>query len=625
MARKSKNTITPTATFEEQKKTLRDAKRLLKKYHKCLIVRPTGFGKTWMLTELIRSYKKVLYLYPSAVVANTVVDRYYDMDLEQNNEEDAAVDPETIKTVEDLKASNEIENCDLMTYAMLIRKSNNQLTRIAHKYDLIICDEAHRLGGPKTKIAMEHLFAKAAPETDFIGATATPTRMDNFDVASHFYGDRLTYIYTLFDAIEAGIIKKPNYCYATYDARKDLEDGFRAKGQDISDKDVKTVIDAKLIEIAKLYNMPNIIREVCGKYAKGTSYMKFIVFFASKKHMTDKLGEVVGWFHEAYPDHEIETLKISSRNKTEQHNTDRLNMLPKKRKLIHLIACIDMLNLGYHVSNQTGIMMYRGTKSNTIFTQQLGRALSAGADNSAIVFDIVDNLHNKAVYELYVRDPKTRKKGESHAPRVAALDNYILDPKSNRILMETADGQTVETQYSLDKKSGKIVDRNGNESTFEYDPDTGTIRNTADIDSPSRDINRITPACLHATGHEAKYKEIIAKAMAEPLVQRCKYALQIHFRSWCLVHNVPYPISDEKLTDMYGLEMRDFYEEFKKVVKANKIAYPLSDAKKLLAIGQGVNNTDVPLSICCEARGVSIDQLTDMIFKAKKGETDARA
>ena len=43
--------------FAEQAKTLDNAKELLKKYRKAVIIRPTGFGKTWMLTELIKDYK----------------------------------------------------------------------------------------------------------------------------------------------------------------------------------------------------------------------------------------------------------------------------------------------------------------------------------------------------------------------------------------------------------------------------------------------------------------------------------------------------------------------------------------------------------------------------------------
>lgn len=42
--------------------TYHEAKRLLKKYKRCVIIRPTGFGKTGILTRFIKKYKRVIYL-----------------------------------------------------------------------------------------------------------------------------------------------------------------------------------------------------------------------------------------------------------------------------------------------------------------------------------------------------------------------------------------------------------------------------------------------------------------------------------------------------------------------------------------------------------------------------------
>ncbi len=590
----------PETKFEEQAKTLAEARRLLKTYHKCMVIRPTGFGKTWLLTELIKDYKKVLYLYPSAVVRDTVVDRYYDL---PDPNEDEPLDPETVDTYRQISF---IPNCTLMTYAKLVRLSKSDFE--AMDFDLVICDEAHRLGGARTKAAMEFLFATLPSTCDFIGATATPTRMDNFDPCSHFYADHMCYAYTLHDAIGAGMIAKPHYCYATYDFRRDLENAAKESGQDLKDPSVSDVINAKVIELAKIYAMPKVIREVCDKYAKDTDYMKFIVFFANKLHMKQKITEVEAWFQEAYPDHAIKTLRISSSTDGESRNTDKLPLLTRRPKTIDLIACIDMLNLGYHVADQTGIMMYRGTQSNTIFTQQLGRALSAGADGSAIVFDIVDNLHRKAAYELYVKTPATRQH-RVHAKN----DDYVFDKTTGRILYNDPAGDQVPTQYHVDPDTGKIVDKNGNPSTFGLNDD-GQVVNHSNAASPEKDINRVTADCLEATGHEATYREILAKAMAEPMSHRCKYALQLHFRSWCLNHNIPYPISDKELSEIYGLDIADFYDEFRRIIAEKKIDYPLQDAESLMRVGND-GSTDAPLAICCEATGVSVQTVLDMLFQ----------
>lgn len=59
-----------------------------------------------------------------------------------------------------------------------------------------------------------------------------------------------------------------------------------------------------------------------------------------------------------------------------------------------------MMNMGYHVDDLTGIIMYRGTKSGTVYIQQLGRILSSGASNAGIVIDVVDNIHQHSVYRV---------------------------------------------------------------------------------------------------------------------------------------------------------------------------------------------------------------------------------
>lgn len=614
--------------FLEQEKTLKDAEDKLKEFSKCVIIRPTGFGKTFILTELIHKYNNVLYLYPSAVIKNTVVNRYCDLITDNETEDDSVVDPETIETYRELK---EIPNCDLMTYQKLIRLSNKELQDM--KYDLILFDEVHRVGGTRTKVAVEKLFAYHGDHSKFIGATATPTRMDNFDVVSHFFNDIMCYTYTLFDAIQDGLIQKPNYCYLTHDYAEDLKTEAINAGENIDDEDVKKVIDAKIIELANLFGVPKIIKSVCKTYAKDTDYMKFIAFFASSQHMDDTINQVVDWFKEAYPKYNINVLKISSRNSEESKNVDALESLNARKKTIDIIACIDMLNVGYHVDNLTGIIMYRGTKSNTIFVQQLGRALSVGTNNSAIVFDIVDNLHKKAIYELRsslsnkilrnrkgVQPENMRSYIEemSKTELKQRISKELKLDKDNKSIVIVDKGEIIKTQYHLDDHLN-IVDKNNNPSSYIYDAKNNRIINIGiSTDDPCKNINTITKECLNSTGHEASYREIIAKSMVEPLTQRCKYALELHFRSWCNSKGVPYPISNDKLKTLYGLSKEDFYKEFCNIVSKNKIAYPLQDAEAILKIGANANSNEIPLKICAKARNVSVEQILDLLFNAQK-------
>lgn len=104
----------------------------LNQHHRCIIIRPTGYGKTYLLTDLISRYKRILYLYPAEIIAETVKHRYYAL-------YDSDVDEETVESVE---AFEQMSNVTLMTYAKLIRITDDEFK--AMDYDCIICDEAHR-------------------------------------------------------------------------------------------------------------------------------------------------------------------------------------------------------------------------------------------------------------------------------------------------------------------------------------------------------------------------------------------------------------------------------------------------------------------------------------------------
>ena len=48
---------------------------MLDEYGKCAVIRPTGFGKTGILTRLLKSgkFKNIIFLYPSEVVKDAVL------------------------------------------------------------------------------------------------------------------------------------------------------------------------------------------------------------------------------------------------------------------------------------------------------------------------------------------------------------------------------------------------------------------------------------------------------------------------------------------------------------------------------------------------------------------------
>lgn len=373
------------ATFDE----LQDK---LLTYGRCMVIRPTGFGKTYMMTRLMTVYNKVLFLYPTNIIADVVRDKY----------------------------DNELNNVDYMSYLAFCCADVHQLTG----YDLVVCDECHRLGAEKTNKALERMMLLYRDTCHFVGLTATPQRTDDCNVLTEVYGGIKTFDYTLHDAIMDGFVRKPYYCYMSYGYIKDaiecIENGCK-KLQVAVDDELKQDLVKRSTEILyNIYNRDKCIRETCDKYLDSTDYMKFICFFSTKAKLKEQSETVLKDFQNAYPDHEIRTLIITSDAKYAK-NISKLDKLEQKKNTIDLIFSIDMLNMGYHVDNISGVIMYRTTDSSIIFLQQLGRCISTVDvdDTPKIVFDFVDNINRPAVYEV---GKKVKRSNKSEKPDVTEKD-----------------------------------------------------------------------------------------------------------------------------------------------------------------------------------------------------------
>lgn len=348
-----------------RKETYDNLVDVLKTWHKCMVVRPMSFGKTFMLVKLMSNYKKVLYLYPTNIIKDVVITRY----AEQTN------------------------NVEFMSYYALATTDVADMKQ----YDLIIADECHRLGAENTKVKLKQLLAIQDCVFDFVGATGTPDRMDSFNVAFEFFDNHTVYEYTLHDAFSDGVMEKPLYCYMSYDYTLDIERSMQ--GCD------RKEIDAKIIEAARLYRADRVIHNELTKAYPDRNYFKFICFYSTIDILLKKHKEMLAYFKSAFPNMKVKELIIVSRGEY-RNNLKELDSLVKTPGEIHLIMCVDMLNMGYHVDDITGVCLYRGTSSSIIFLQQLGRCLSSDSSEQKIIFDFVDAINRPAIFQLL--DKKVR-------------------------------------------------------------------------------------------------------------------------------------------------------------------------------------------------------------------------
>lgn len=468
--------------------TYKEAIKLLDKYGQCAIIRPTGFGKTGILTRFIKSgkYKKILYLYPADVIKNTVLEFYYG----------------------DNKKKNTIDNVIFMTYMKLTNLSEDDL-KMLKGVDLIICDECHRLGATETMEGMKDLLA-LDPKPHILGATATPERMDMIDEISLFFDDHCVSRYTLHDAFKDNILIKPFYIFCAFgesdpkrlakikkDAMLQVEDM-----NEIDRKYATELINAKMIEISRLAKMEYVIEETLKETNTNTSYQKYIVFCNGFSHLKKAKRNVKNWFKNVFPNHKINELTITSEKDEYKKNVDKLPNLHYKENTIDLIYTCEMLNLGYHVFDITGIIMYRGTYSNTIYAQQLGRVLSSGDTTQKLVFDVVDNIHRKALYNML-------SENIYGSCNLTDEENKEYKELVNRTRDRDTNGNTVPLtaeEYNRFLELSKKI-------KYKNDIKLGKINN-----------NSLYPEDLIATKYYVTYKELIAKTVAEPISMRCRQA-----------------------------------------------------------------------------------------------------
>lgn len=472
--------------YDVRRRTLEDVKLKLKKYGKVCCVRPTGFGKTVMASVLIADYKRVLFVYPLEVIHDVVVTRYADS----------------------------VEHVEFMTYMKLARMTDDEIKKLP-QYDLIIFDECHRMGGDETAISVRVLLKYQ--KSHLLGLTATPERMDLFDVVCTFFDDVTVFRYTLHDAFQDEVLMRPYYCYCSYDIASDFKKARGSvKGDKVEIEEQLTALKQSYIQACRLFKMDKIIGRVCREHTN-TNYMRFIVFFSNVEHLESKCDDVKDWFQKAFKKHNIQELRVTSDDDYGK-NIAELSKLDKRDKGIDLVYSIDMINMGYHVEDLTGIVMYRGTQSGTVFYQQLGRVLSSAIDPNTgkpvrgIVFDVVDNVHVHAMYDILGKKSKKTKEWRLTLIKAAV---------EAKLLPDSVLSSNVEVERLI---NGAIFQIDGIEEIIRKYKGEGYTLGVSD----PWGYNELEPQDLIATGHEAEYRDIIRKADAESEVIRARRA----YKDW---------------------------------------------------------------------------------------------
>lgn len=387
-------------------KTFTEAMERLRVYGITNIIRPTGFGKSYILAKITSSkyygkyrYNKCLYLYPLDIIKKDISKKYGDNTKEPH-----------------------LHNTDFVSYSSLNRirdkgykysKSGEVLTleEFIGQYDLVMCDECHLCGAEGFKACwsrISDLFG--VDKIHLIGVTASPNRMDSFDVIGEIFGGEMQGVFRISDqeAFRVGLLKEPKWVLPIYD-----KEAFRDSILNSVDEGIqkslsasKSDTDEMVKHLDNIEKMDKTIGEVLEELRPNFKYLKFITFYTDRAKLFEQYEMVHNWFEHLYSDSGFEVhdhiivSSVDSEICTDEDKKllagfEELNSLTEKDFVIDLIHCVDMLNMGYHVDDISGVIMLRGTRSEIIQIQQVGRCYSVNAKESPIIFDCVCNISTR--------------------------------------------------------------------------------------------------------------------------------------------------------------------------------------------------------------------------------------
>ena len=424
---------------EVQESTILDILDKLEKYGKVLCVRPTGFGKTTMAIQIMDYFENIIVLYPNLNIGYSIMSKTNDESIVFMTYAKLVIDRERL------------------SYKDFIDSYNNDST-------VFICDEAHMLGAANTSECMRILQTNCK-NARFLGLTATPVRTDGYDIINTFFDGHITFPYTLKDALDDNIFIRPKYVYTLLDQSEiydRLYNRIHKSNMSITHKMDLTTRLSTLIKSNDIANS-NIV-DIIRSNIETREYYKFISFCPNIEMLNTKKYELECIFKQVFSGFDINILVISSENSQTRSNLKLLDHLRYRPNTVDLILTVDMLNFGYHVNDLTGILMFRSTQSNIIYTQQIGRVLSVSAKAQTIIFDFVENfsncIDNISVYGKFIQSVHDVLgldifiELQSYIEDILDIDRLIIEYNNEDIYREVISAyknSLVDKQYCLTK------------------------------------------------------------------------------------------------------------------------------------------------------------------------------
>lgn len=339
-----RNLVSDRLIFSHNEIVMNQLEDFLQNDNKALVDLGTGLGKTTTAIQYAIDHQcNCLVLCPSGIIKDGW--KKSDMTLNQ-------------------RSGNTL---DVMSYQAF---TNQHLNMDLTQYDLLICDEAHHCRGPQWGKGVRYVIENKLLKV--IGLTATPA-----DVAESIFGGNVCKGLTVVEGIEQGIIHPISYVGAYYDTDSLLDEVKNFQDQELIGQLNLAINNTPTLKDIILKNMP-------------AGPRKCIIFTQSIEAM-DQAIEIL---KDIYPNDEYR--KIHSKMDSEDIKNNKEWF---EHTATGFLCAVNMISEGAHYRGVNTVFMFRKTKSELLFQQQIGRIITlAKFDNPhAILFDLVNNANSVEV------------------------------------------------------------------------------------------------------------------------------------------------------------------------------------------------------------------------------------
>lgn len=398
---------------------------------RALLISATGTGKTYASAFALRDINptRALFIVHREQIARQAMESFKKVF-------------QGTKTIGLLSGNADESDADFVFATMqMMAKENIQARFKKDEFQTIVVDEAHRTGAESYHKIFEYF------EPDFwLGMTASPDRMDGFDVYKLFNHNIACEI-RLQQALEDDLL-----CPFHYFGITDLE--FENDTDETDFKDFSRLLSSRRVDF---------IEEQINYYGYSGTRAKGLVFCSSIKEAAALSDE----FNER--GYRTISLAGSDNQELRQKAIERL-AADEGADILDYIFTVDIFNEGVDVPEINQVIMLRPTESPIIFVQQLGRGLrKASGKEYVVILDFIGNYTNNFMIPIALSGDRTYNKdnvrryvmeGERVIPGASTIHFDEISKKRIFASIDNANFSAIrlikESYTNLKNKLGKI-------------------------------------------------------------------------------------------------------------------------------------------------------------------------